>query len=205
MGWSPIRVPKEGLTWDEITAVGEKIYGASKATDPRSGYEDKAVPAVWHGHRSVLKDSLTVDDTVFPRTASRTTEDHVARAGDMAGPTFEYHLFTSATGVEMSLEEFDLACERIFNLERAILVRDHGRSRQTDESIIPYLKREENWVNPLLGERQSLDREAFLRLMDEYYALRGWDRETGRPTQARLDALGLGEVADDLKGRGLLP
>ena len=123
----------------------------------------------------------------------------------MEGPTFEYHLFTSATGLEMSIEEFDLACERIFNLERAILVRNHGRCRETDESIIPYLERKENWVNPFLGERLSLDREKFLRLMDEYYELRGWDRESGRPTRDKLNELGLGEVADELRERGLLP
>jgi len=205
MNWSPIRSPEEGLTWEEIMAVGEKVYGTIQATDPRSGYQAKAFPAVWHGHRSVLKDSLTIDDTLFPRIVSRTTEDHLARAGDMEGPTFEYHLFTSATGLEMSIEEFDLACERIFNLERAILVRNHGRCRETDESIIPYLERKENWGNPFLGERLSLDREKFLRLMDEYYELRGWDRESGRPTRDKLDELGLGEVADELKERGLLP
>jgi len=205
MGWSPIRVPEDGLTWEEIMAVGEKVYGTTQATDPRSGYEAKAIPAVWHGHRSVLKDSLTVDDTIFPRTASKTTADHVARAGGMEGPTFEYHLFTSATGLEMSLEEFDWAAERIFNLERAVLVRNHGRSRETDETVISYLEREENWVNPFLGERQSLDRQKFLRLMDEYYELRGWDRGSGRPTRDKLDALDLGEVADELGEHGLLP
>jgi len=205
IGWSPVHLPEDGLTWEEIMAVGEKIYGVAQAVDPRSGYEAKAIPAVWHGNRSVLKDSVTIDDNKFPRIVSNTTEDHLARVDGMEGPSFEYHLFTSATGSEMSMEELDLACERTFNLERALHVRNHGRSRETDELIIPYLEREENWVNPFLGERQSLDREKFLRLMDEYYELRGWDKGSGRPTRGKLDELGLGEVADELEKQGFLP
>jgi aldehyde:ferredoxin oxidoreductase len=187
-----------GLSWDQIRLVGEKVYGSSLATDPESGYAYKAEPAVWHKKRSMLKDSLTVDDNVFPRLFSRASEDGYARAAGMEGPQFEWHLFRAATGSEMSVEEFDRCAERATNLERALQIRHFGRRRQDDEGIIPYLETEENLVNPFLGSRQSLDREQFLVLMDRYYDLSGWDRETGWPTREKLLDLGLQDVADRL-------
>jgi aldehyde:ferredoxin oxidoreductase len=56
-----------------------------------------------------------------------------------------------------------------------------------------------------VGERVGLDREQFGKLLDEYYALRGWDTTTGRPTRPRLEALGLADVADGLAAANLLP
>jgi aldehyde:ferredoxin oxidoreductase len=39
---------------------------------------------------------------------------------------------------------------------------------------------------------------------DEYYDLRGWDVTTGLQTRAKLEELGLGEVAKDLEQRNLI-
>jgi len=205
MRWSPIgQWGGESLTWEELISVGEKVYGTRAAVDPRSGYEDKAIPAVWHTRRSVLKDSAPVDDQVFPRVFSLATEDRLARADGMEGPQFEHHLLLSATGAWKTPEEIDLACERIYNLERAIHMRSHGRSRRDDERVIPAFQRPEVRPNPILGERQALDREKFLQLMDESYRLRGWDLETGWPTRERLEELGLRDVAIELAALELL-
>jgi aldehyde:ferredoxin oxidoreductase len=35
-------------------------------------------------------------------------------------------------------------------------------------------------------------------MLDEYYAVRGWDVETGSPTRTKFVELGLGYVADAL-------
>jgi len=43
----------------------------------------------------------------------------------------------------------------------------------------------------------QLDRAQFAPVMDEYYALRGWDVETGWPTRERLASLDL-DVHDDM-------
>jgi len=196
---------KDILSWEEMKAVAKKVYGTEAAADPYSGYEGKAGPAVWHGNRSALKDSLTICDNAFPRILSLATQDRLARAGDMEGPSFEYHLFSSATGCKMSEEEFDRVGERIVNLDRALLVRNHGRSRQDDETVIPYFEQPESYINPLLGEKVVAEREKFLRLMDEYYELRGWDLETGRPLRDKLEELGLKEVADELERQMVLP
>lgn len=200
MNWSPIVSPDAGLTWEQIKYVGEKVYGSTLATDPESGYAYKAEPAVWESNRSVLKDSLTLDDNMFPRLYSKRTEDGYARAGGMEGPDFEWYLLRAATGIEMSRDDLERCASRGFNLERALHIVHFGRSRADDESILPYFEREENLVNPFLGARQSMERERFLPLLERYYELRGWDTRTGRPTRETLMGVGLGDVAQRLYG-----
>lgn len=203
MHWSTFLNDK-GLSWDVIQSVAERIYGTKKPADPLSDYEDKEIAAVWHEHRSVLKDSVPIDDNMFPRILSLSSPDGMARAGDMLGPDFEYHLYTAATGHTISREELDQACERIFNLERAIQVRLFNRHRRDDEMVIPYFDDQEWWENPLLGEKKRLEREKFIPLLEKYYRLRGWDVESGRPTVAKLRQLVLGDVAEELIHAGLI-
>ena len=41
-------------------------------------------------------------------------------------------------------------------------------------------------------------------MLDDYYAAQGWNRETGFPTRAKLERVGLGAVADELEALGRL-
>lgn len=203
MGWSPFG-GENRPSWEVIKAVGKKIYGTELAVDPLSDYEGKEIPAVWHGHRSVLKDSVPVNDTLFPMIMSLNNPDGFARAGDMDGIDFEYHLFIAATGLDPSRAEFEQACERIFNLERSFQARNYGRSRSDDETVIPYFEYPEWWENPFVGEKKKLDRDKFIVLLENYYKLRGWDVQNGRPTRLKLEQLGLKDVADALEGTYLI-
>ena len=205
MRWSAMGGTAHSLDWETLADVGEKVYGTRQAVHPLSGYEGKAFPAVWHGHRSVMKDSLTLDDQVYPRIYSADTPDHLVRAGGTPGPSFEYHMFRLATGMDLTEAEFERTAERVFVLERALQVRNWSRSRTTDEQVVPYFETIENWENPFVGTRVGLDRTKFAAVLDEYYGLRGWDKETGRPTRAKLDELDLSDVADELASRGVLP
>ena len=204
MHWSQFSGMDRKLSWEAIQGVAERLYGSRASVDPLSDYEDKEIPAVWHGHRSVLKDSATVDDTIFPVLLSYNSPDGWARAGDMDGKDFEYFLLTEATGMDLSPDDLELACERIFNLERAIQVRNHDRQRSDDETVIPYFERVEWWENPYLDEKKRLDADKFRLLLDKYYRLRGWDVARGRPTAARLQRLGLQDVAQELSRTGLI-
>ena len=53
-------------------------------------------------------------------------------------------------------------------------------------------------VGPSIPDGIPLDLAQFSAVLDRYYELRGWNPETGWPTRARLEALGLGDVADDV-------
>ena len=85
-------------------------------------------------------------------------------------------------GLDMTGEQLLTTGERIYNLTRQFNVRE-GFSRKED-CLPPRLteKREDT------GWR--IASEDFERLLDEYYGLRGWDKE-GRPTKATLQRLGI--------------
>ena len=186
------------ITWDHMRAIAKRVYHDPDALDPYGGYKAKAYPGFFHTKRSVMKDCLPVDDFVFPLLQSPNTPDHFCRIGDIEGPSVEYHLFTAGTGTKWLEEEFERAAERIYTLERALTVRHWARDRKMDEMVLPSFEYLENWQNPLLEERYALDRERFKPVMDEYYALRGWDVESGWPTQEHLAEVGLEDVYEPM-------
>ena len=50
----------------------------------------------------------------------------------------------------------------------------------------------------------TVDREAFEKVKDEYYKIRGWDVTTGLQKREKLQELNLGDIADKLESEGLL-
>jgi aldehyde:ferredoxin oxidoreductase len=189
---------------EQALAAGERAYGDADALSPYSGYNAKAYPAYFHTIRSVIKDCVPVDDMVFPLIASDQAPDgywafrDIEGVGDIEGLSVEYHLFVAGTGVDWSEEELNRAAERVCTLERALQVRHWARDREMDETLLPYFERVESYQNPLLEKRYALDREQFEPVMDEFYELKGWDVETGWPTQERLRDLGLADVVEPM-------
>jgi len=183
--------PGAPVSIEQLKAIGKRLYGSELAVDPESSYEYKAQPTIWHQNRLAVDDSLPVCDQRFPAIYSRTSPDGF---GDTS---LEAKLFSTATGVEVSEEELDMIGSRIYNLERAIMVRE-GRTRKDDESVIPYFQKPDR-----MGIR--LDVEKFRVLMDEFYTLRGWDPKTGWPKRETLEKHDLKDVADMLKEIGKLP
>jgi aldehyde:ferredoxin oxidoreductase len=89
----------------------------------------------------------------------------------------------TATGLNLSDEEFLLAGERIWNLERLFNLRA-GFSAQ-DDTLPARLLNEPMKDGPHKGNVVKLD-----VMMPEYYSVRGWD-ENGVPTGDKLKELGL--------------
>ncbi len=92
-----------------------------------------------------------------------------------------------ATGLNLSDEEFLLAGERIWNLEK-IFNLQAGLSKK-DDTLPPRLLNEPMKDGPHKGNVVRLD-----EMLSEYYQLRGWDKN-GIPTQAKLNELGMTDVA----------
>ena len=90
------------------------------------------------------------------------------------------------------------AAARVCTIERALQVRHWGRDRDLDETVLPYFERTEAGQNPLLERRYGVDREQFKPVLDEFYALHGWDTERGWPTSERLDELDIGDVYEPM-------
>jgi aldehyde:ferredoxin oxidoreductase len=79
--------------------------------------------------------------------------------------------------------------ERVYNLERLIINRE-GRFRKDD--LIPERFRTEKMPEGQAKGRVVSD-EIYNTMLDEYYEVRGWDRE-GRPTKERLHKLNLDKI-----------
>jgi len=90
-------------------------------------------------------------------------------------------LVNAATGWEMSVEDLQQVGERIFNLKRLLNLRlGLDPARET----LPRLLRQplpEGGAAGIVPDVELLRRE--------YYRARGWDVETGRPTDEKLEAL----------------
>ena len=96
-------------------------------------------------------------------------------------------LLRITTSIELSPSEIRKIGERIWNLHRMFNVRE-GATRKDD--MPPY-----KWMCQTLtvGDKKipSIPEETIQALLDEYYRERGWDIETGNPTEQKLIELGL--------------
>lgn len=103
-------------------------------------------------------------------------------------PSHYTALLNSATGWDMTPEEFMLVGERIFNLKRMISVR-RGISRK-DDTLPPRILTHRLSQGGTRGNLPNLG-----VMLNEYYSCRGWSEE-GIPTREKLTELGLGECVE---------
>ena len=190
----------KGLEFPAYDPRSAKAHGLSFATSPIGashcigwnkfeimGIPKKADPFATEGKGEITKyvqDETAIAETaifcIFPFNMEMVTADMYAK------------MLYAATGIE----EFKdpnylwLVGERIFNLERAINVREgiDGKYDKMPERIVkePVLR------EPSKG--QVFEEEILLK---DYYKVRGWD-ENGVPTKEKLRELGLEEVAEKL-------
>jgi len=55
----------------------------------------------------------------------------------------------------------------------------------------------------VLKKRETLKRDDFEKLKDDYYGVRGWDIRTGLQTKAKLKALDIEDIAVESEKRNL--
>jgi aldehyde:ferredoxin oxidoreductase len=183
------------LSMEKARSVCARVYGNPDVCDPTFTYdppENKALPAIWHSHRGMIVNSLVLCDYEHTRVFSTLSEDGAADTALMS------KLLSACTGYDVGEEELDRAGERIWNQLRAIDVRYFGRDRAIDESTL------DGYAYPAREDSVVLDRERFLALLTKYYELCGWNPANGWPTRARLEELGLGDVASGLEHKGRL-
>lgn len=110
-------------------------------------------------------------------------------------------MLSAATGVEMDAKDLEDIAQRQINLEKAINARFTQFTRKDD------LPTPRDQAEPLHKGKMAgwkLDMDKYNGMLDRYYELHGWDKETGYPKRSTLEKLGLGYVADELEQRGKL-
>ncbi len=210
--WVFWAVKTEGalVSSDVIRAIAKRFWGSELAVD-FSTYDGKALAAKMVQDRSYVKESLVLCDILWPILDLEDTEDHVGDAG------LESKILSAVTGKDVDEESLAVIGERIFNLQRAILVREGWKGRESDilpdyNFTVPF---EYDYMNPeglvpgqggdIISRKGSVvDRDAFEKMKDEYYQLRAWDMTTGLQTRSKLEELGLKDIADDLEEKGLI-
>ncbi len=175
---------KESLQWSK------KMFGTEDAIKA-TAYEGKPAALIYEMNGAAIADSLEY-------CVSMIRPDRVGAPGSQFGDTsyeFAAQRFTAATGIPMDEKGLFKAAEQICNLERAIVVRD-GRTRATD-ALPEFFFKTPVPDGPQAGK--TLDRASFEKMKDQYYSLRGWDKETGLQLENTLKKLDMSDIAKELK------
>jgi aldehyde:ferredoxin oxidoreductase len=201
-------MPGAFYTTEDFREAAEKYWGSKVAAD-FSTYEGKALAAKKIQDRCYVKESLILCDLAWPMMAVNYPGHHV---GD---PTMENQIYAAITGRETDEPGIARIGERIANLQRAIHLRQGWGGRKEDVILDYYhdvpLKQGDVFFNPdaiMPGPEGTqisklgcvVDRSDFENLKTEYYQLRGWDRDTGIPTKAKLAELELDDISDEVCG-----
>lgn len=176
---------------DIIDHVGDAFYASNK------GWLAK-----WtEDYKTAVSGAMELCDWMYPRFWSWYSNEPNRRG---FSPKGEARLFSLTTGRDMDVSEMLTIGERIRGgLERAIMIRE-GRRRGEDTLTDKWFNEpRENYPSPgadgvFVPVTRTIDRDKFETLKDAYYNERGWDLTTGIPTRAKLEELGLKEVADEL-------
>ncbi len=100
-------------------------------------------------------------------------------------------LVNLVTGWDLSLEDYKKAGERVYNLARAFSNRE-GLTSKSD-TLPGRLLEEPLPEGPAEGQVNELP-----VLLEQYYKLRGWDPQTGKPAAKKLKELDLEDIASEL-------
>ena len=115
-------------------------------------------------------------------------------------------LYSAVTGIETTHEDLLMTGERVWNLVKAINLRE-GFDRKDDgmpERLLnePLKFGDKEYVLSDYFRSHRITHEEWEWLLDGYYDERGWDLERGWPTKSKLAKLGLKDIADDLVRSG---
>lgn len=105
-------------------------------------------------------------------------------------PGMMVELINAACGLDWSVDELMASGERGWNLKRAI---NNRMGLDSSNDCLPKALLQPHPDGGSAGFVPDI-----LAMLQAYYAARGWDPHTGRPSPEKLISLGLGDVAEDL-------
>jgi aldehyde:ferredoxin oxidoreductase len=175
------------LSAERAKSISKQVFGSDMAID-HTTFNKKPEAVIYAQNRSAVINILIVCDWVYPVIQSYATAD---RMGDTS---LESKLLFAVTGHNLTEEELNTVGERIWNLGRAMMVRE-GRTRDDDTLHESYFAERD-------GE-QAVSKTDFEQAKTVYYKLRGWDKSKGWPTSKKLNEVGLSDIARDLEKEGI--
>ncbi|KPJ86222.1 MAG: hypothetical protein AMS17_13465 [Spirochaetes bacterium DG_61] len=150
----------EALARKQFRLLSKKVWGYEDALEPT--FERKAPVAIWSQHQHIIIDSLPLCDFAFPQLIHPIESREMWSNIDdiLSDLDLDLQFFTAVTGETLEREQLEKAVEQAFTLERMMLARS-GRSRILEEQLASHFQL------PCRADGTSIDREGFLKLMDE--------------------------------------
>jgi aldehyde:ferredoxin oxidoreductase len=198
------------LSTEMLNRVAEVYWGSDEAA-LFTTYAGKALAAKVIQDYGYIKDSLVLCDLIWPIYQVH-AEDPILKLG-----TLESKIVSAITGRNIDESELLTIGERIFNLQRAIMIRQNWGGRQGDTLLDYYYEEPTQGVyfdpecivpdkdgKPVSMNGNVINRADFEKMKDEYYSLRGWDVATGLQTRRKLEGLDLDDIAMELEKSGYL-
>jgi aldehyde:ferredoxin oxidoreductase len=165
---------------EEARQLIMKITGDERYADA-SLTEKRADIVRWHEDCYAVSDALGF-------CSFTSTSSYVVNPENMA------QFLGHALGTEFSEEQLMLAGRRIVTLERCFNAREGARR---EDDVLPWRMMNDPVADgPQKG--RVTDKADLDRMLDEYYEMHGWDRQTGIPTTETLKDLGLLELCTDV-------
>jgi aldehyde:ferredoxin oxidoreductase len=193
------------LSTEILKNIAETYWGSGEA-GLFTTYAGKALAAKKIQDYGYVKDSLILCDLIWPIYQVH-SEDPKLGLG-----TLESQIVSAITGRNIDESELLKIGERIFNFQRAIMMRQNWGGRRGD-TILGYFYEEptqgvyfdpECVVPDKDGKAVSMkgnviNRVDFENMKDEYYSIRGWDAASGLQTKNKLKELDLDDIAVELE------
>jgi aldehyde:ferredoxin oxidoreductase len=169
---------------DIAPEVGEKLFDVRTAFEPTT-YEGKGKLVAWTSHFKSAVDTTGVCyfGTYWGSIEHMDPEDFA-------------EALSAATGREISAEEFLKVGKRNLNIEKAFNTLHRGFTRKDDYPPSIYMK-EPIKTGQFKGE--LITQEGQDQMLDEFYDMNGWDKETSWQHAENLLELSLPEVSTKLK------
>lgn len=196
----PYRIPKGwalGVATSPVagrhlrgTSIGGERFGPKTTSFPAHTYENQAKYVFWQSLTKEMEDMLGICVYVGTWSGAYALEpsDYVA-------------LTNSVMGVDLTEEDFFLIARRSYNLEKAFNSLHTNFDRKDD---YPPRRFMEEPVRSGKYEGYRCEKENWDEMLDQFYQLQGWDKETGLQTRTSLVKLGMEEVAQKLERAGRL-
>ena len=197
--------------WNRAGGLPSKVLikwlGTDKVLDHNYWGPEVAAACIAHENVAVITDSLECccylswDNYMCLLTSPQNRKNRMVIKWDdlmTNSPNGGPEALTAVFGREVTWQELNTQAEMHLSLIRAIWVRD-GYTKDGDY---------DSYWDEVFAEKDdkgnlALPKDKFEQTMQEYYKLRGW--KNGVPTRARLEELGLKDVADELDSMKLLP
>jgi aldehyde:ferredoxin oxidoreductase len=194
----PFRIPKGwalGVATSPVagrhlrgSTIGGARFGPKNASFPADSYEEQPRYCIWQALTKEMEDALGICVYVGTWSGAYALEpsDYAALANSIMGTT-------------LTEEDLFFQARRSYNLEKAFNTAHTTFTRKDD---FPPERFQEDPVRSGRYQGEKWDRKKWEEMLDRFYEIMEWDRETGLQTRRLLQKLNLEDVAKKLERAG---